>query len=57
MKLMFYLRQVFCKHDFVVEELKTEQTHIKKLGWVDTRVFMKCDKCGFSHWYWKPYKK
>jgi hypothetical protein len=48
------LRQCFCKHEFKYEELKRDQTHIKKLGWVDTRIFMRCDKCGFSKWDWKP---
>ena len=48
------LRQCFCKHEFKYEELEREKTYIHKLGWVHTRVYMKCDKCGYYKWYWKP---
>jgi hypothetical protein len=46
--LMIYFRQVFCNHDWHVEE-----------GFVDVgfkvgeKVYMRCKKCGHHHSHWK----
>lgn len=43
-----YIRQVFCKHDFVVEEQYTD-FEVKS----GTRVYMRCKKCGYHTSHWK----
>ena len=50
---MNYLRQCFCKHDWLVEEFKANRR--KTIGGVTTTdppvsttlVYMRCKKCGY----------
>ncbi len=49
-----YFRQVFCKHDFLVEEspyiLENEFGNVLRQG---TKVYMRCTKCGYHTNHWK----
>jgi hypothetical protein len=51
--LINYLRQVFCKHEFVYEEQYCE--HEDNSGTVrqGTKVNRTCKKCGWYKRYWK----
>jgi rubredoxin len=47
--IIWYLRSMFCKHEFSIEE-----------GYLDsgicgqgTRIYMRCKKCGFHMKHWK----
>ena len=53
-KFIIYLRQCFCKHDLKFEEVNKGQHYFRSLGWVNVKIFVRCDKCGYHHWYWKP---
>lgn len=49
-----YFRQVFCKHDFLVEEtfcktLNNDGDVIKQ----GDKVYMRCTKCGYHTNHWK----
>lgn len=50
--LINYFRQVFCKHEWIVEE-----KYVKKEGLWSTknseRVYMRCKKCGYVTRHWK----
>jgi len=45
-----YIRQMFCKHDFLIEE-----GHVKSDGFLKsgTKVYMRCKKCGWHTKHWK----
>jgi hypothetical protein len=49
-----YFRQVFCKHDFLVEESHVinhdQDGYITRQG---TKVYMRCTKCGYHTNHWK----
>ena len=47
-----YFRQVFCKHDWLIEEGKvSKKTDFEtKDGWM---VYMRCKKCGYHKSHWK----
>lgn len=48
-----YLRQVFCKHDFIISEGKATTQN----GFGNTKegikVYMICKKCGYHSNHWK----
>jgi hypothetical protein len=43
-----YIRQLFCKHDWLTEESKVDH----ECG-TATRVYMRCKKCGYHQKHWK----
>ena len=43
-----YIRQVFCKHDWLIEEKFTD-SNLKR----GTKVYMRCKKCGYHQKHWK----
>lgn len=45
-----YIRQIFCKHDFTIEEGYVDGGGILKSG---TVVYMRCKKCGWHTKHWK----
>lgn len=47
-RLVNYIRQIFCKHDFYVEDGYAEK--ITRKGY---RVYMRCKKCGYHNSHWK----
>ena len=49
-----YIRQIFCKHDFIVNEGYCESNN-DITGWVckGTKVYMRCKKCGWHTSHWK----
>ncbi len=55
--LSLKFRQIFCRHELRYEEIQTDITYVKNIGWVNTRVYMHCDKCGLNRWHWKPEEK
>ena len=48
--LVNYIRQCFCKHDFLVEEGYVTSDEWSKEGRV---VYMRCKKCGYHQKHWK----
>lgn len=48
--LVNYIRQCFCKHDFLVEE-----GYVSSDGWSKSgnRIYMRCKKCGYHQKHWK----
>ena len=51
--LINYIREAFCKHDWLVEETKncTVETPVRdKTG---TKVYMRCRRCGYHQKHWK----
>jgi len=47
-----YFRQVFCKHDFLVEE-GTVRHHELEGGGTAQKIYMRCKKCGYYKKHWK----
>ena len=47
-----YIRQVFCKHDFEVNEYSytVDGTFSYRQG---VKVLLRCKKCGYHKKYWK----
>ena len=51
--LIEYIRQIFCKHDYLIEEKIVEYEDSfggYKKGY---KVYMRCKKCGYHHSHWK----
>ena len=46
--LMNYLRQVFCGHHWVTEEVRLQYVHF---GGETTRISATCSKCGYHRVY------
>jgi len=49
-RLVDYIRQIFCKHDYHVE---TYYCIDKELGLSGDKVYMRCNKCGYNKNHWK----
>jgi hypothetical protein len=49
--LINYLRQVFCKHEWIISEGYVESPD----GWTKSghKVYMRCTKCGYHQKHWK----
>lgn len=46
---MFYIRQVFCKH-----ELQFIEGHVEYAGYKEgLKIYCYCNKCGFHKSWWK----
>ena len=45
-----YIRQCFCKHDFLIEEGRVSSDGFSKQG---IKVYMRCRKCGYHTKHWK----
>lgn len=43
-----YFRQVFCKHDWLIEEGRVDS--YMRIG---AKVYMRCKKCGYHQSHWK----
>ena len=60
-RLINYIRQCFCKHDWVIEESYYEEytqmigfsKESSKLTRQGTKVYMRCKKCGYHTNHWK----
>jgi hypothetical protein len=52
--LIDYLRQSFCKHEWLIEEeyFKETDTLFKKRYNIP-KVYMRCKKCGYHKNHWK----
>lgn len=48
--LIDYIRQIFCKHDWQIEEGRVDGGQWLKSG---TKVYMRCKKCGYHKNHWK----
>jgi len=48
-----YFRQVFCQHDFIVDENQVEITNNGRFVKSDKKVYMRCKKCGWHTNHWK----
>lgn len=53
--LINYLRQIFCNHEWIVEEIpkyivKGEFGETIRLG---PKIYMRCKKCGYHKSHWK----
>jgi len=44
-----YIRQVFCKHDFLTEDVYVSTDY----GVSGTKVYMRCKNCGYNTNHWK----
>ena len=51
--LINYLRQAFCKHDWNVEEDVVSVTSYFETTKNGTKVYMRCNKCGYHKNHWK----
>lgn len=53
-RLFLYLRQCFCKHDFLANEKmveeRTDDGHVYARG---IKVSIICKKCGYHNNFWK----
>lgn len=51
-RLIEYIRQMFCEHDYLIEEKITQidGLYYSKKG---EKVYMRCKKCGYYHSHWK----
>lgn len=53
-RLIQYIRSMFCKHELVFEEKHTEDYYARKeLKNSGIKVSVTCKKCGYHHNYWK----
>lgn len=48
-----YLRQVFCKHDWHIEEIDCEYRNEWGGYKEGEKVYMRCKKCGYNQNHWK----
>ena len=51
-EIINYLRQCFCKHDWIVEE-KFIESHGVFTEKQDVKIYMRCKKCGYHTKHWK----
>lgn len=54
-RLFLYIRQCFCKHDFIVEEEYVEENieGLTKTTKTGPKVYMRCKNCGYHMSHWK----
>lgn len=49
-----YIRQIFCKHDWLIEEMPCQITDYEgKIMRTGEKVYMRCKKCGYHKRHWK----
>lgn len=48
-RLIIYIRKVFCKHDYVVEQTYVEDSN----GNRGDKAYLFCKKCGYHSNHWK----
>jgi hypothetical protein len=52
--LVNYFRQVFCKHDWHIEEEYVKENSFTSLNEkAGVKVYMRCKKCGYHKNHWK----
>lgn len=51
--LINYFRECFCKHDWHIEELQANLRNFLGDKASGTRVYMRCNKCGYHKSHWK----
>ena len=47
--LINYIRKAFCEHKYIISEAYMEDSDGSK----GTRVYMRCEKCGYHSNHWK----
>lgn len=51
-RLVNYIRQIFCKHDWITDEGYT-QSELGSMDRSGMKVYMRCKKCGYHQNHWK----